>query len=799
MGEELAKLGKACSSLRTDLIYVEKKSEEEGSSTRLVYINSRDMSHAALSRLNSRHNFTSPDAGLHQEGAHSSPFAKSKTAVKYSPKGTIEWASVEPSLRNEVAKKELASKLKSRQSSMPTSKQIDDASVVSKASGVDADDDDKVAEEEEEDYGDVYDWRFDGTAEGDRENDRNLGVGSGEERKQYQQQPSQSIPTARQGLSSSYGSGYSLTSLASSFSSSNSPAGSGSKSFQKRSLQTARSLQKMTMSAASSLAQAVTAFGEPEPETLIARSESFMKLHSLKAPQSPINNRRRENDQDVEGSAQEAKRESVSIVSAIDAVMGTLGTKKSISQVPPKKLQEDVTREDVFPKNAHAITFAPKQPAPPEGEYRTLFDVQAARSFRLEKKNLPVSRSHGKLAPLHNSQQPPMLPPDIAPRPSPELRSLMGRGGIMRPPPLNLNITAGGSAVRGQSLHDLTQATRLVAPPLMSPIASNSKGGRGTPKHEGDASSSSASPSGASSSFLSQALKKTSSYLSMPLPVLALQPEIQQDVFVLPDEQKSESVDSFLKTAVSFLGLQTSPVVAKSKSKTGLLSERHKKVIADASPGVGTPVIYVPHTARSEASEVASIYSNVTGATGLLEVGSPKANRFQPASLRHLDLSQVAEASLEQTRVSGKPPLEVSDVGSDNPIKQLDATWAACWDDEAGAVYYYNQNTGEATWLPPRLDDATEDEPDEDFFHLLNNGLPRGLSEFKMGDSELTLKTRKIAARHKLWSKLRNRYEGDTTEFTSALEEKEKSHYGKLEDSEVLWEYQKEVADWLID
>ena len=40
-------------------------------------------------------------------------------------------------------------------------------------------------------------------------------------------------------------------------------------------------------------------------------------------------------------------------------------------------------------------------------------------------------------------------------------------------------------------------------------------------------------------------------------------------------------------------------------------------------------------------------------------------------------------------------------VGPDNPMKQLSDTWSACWDDEAGAVYYYNHVTGEATWILP--------------------------------------------------------------------------------------------------
>jgi hypothetical protein len=40
-------------------------------------------------------------------------------------------------------------------------------------------------------------------------------------------------------------------------------------------------------------------------------------------------------------------------------------------------------------------------------------------------------------------------------------------------------------------------------------------------------------------------------------------------------------------------------------------------------------------------------------------------------------------------------------LGPDNPSKDLNETWSAHWDDEAGAVYYYNKITGEATWISP--------------------------------------------------------------------------------------------------
>lgn len=50
------------------------------------------------------------------------------------------------------------------------------------------------------------------------------------------------------------------------------------------------------------------------------------------------------------------------------------------------------------------------------------------------------------------------------------------------------------------------------------------------------------------------------------------------------------------------------------------------------------------------------------------------------------------------------PLLEADNpVGPDNPVKAINDVWSACWDNEAGAVYYYNQSTGEATWIQPAI------------------------------------------------------------------------------------------------
>ena len=98
-------------------------------------------------------------------------------------------------------------------------------------------------------------------------------------------------------------------------------------------------------------------------------------------------------------------------------------------------------------------------------------------------------------------------------------------------------------------------------------------------------------------------------------------------------------------------------------------------------------------------------------------------------------------------------------------------------------------------------DKNSDDENDRDLFlRALNNGLPRGLSELQMGESDLTIKTRTIAARHSLYSKLRTRYEGDKeTEYTASLIAREHKEYGEKEHQEIMNELNKEVDSWIED
>lgn len=62
-------------------------------------------------------------------------------------------------------------------------------------------------------------------------------------------------------------------------------------------------------------------------------------------------------------------------------------------------------------------------------------------------------------------------------------------------------------------------------------------------------------------------------------------------------------------------------------------------------------------------------------------------------------LGNAAHRYINPAHVPYNPPEEP--VGPSNPYQKLNDTWTKCWDGEAGAVYYYNNQTGEATWILP--------------------------------------------------------------------------------------------------
>ena len=84
----------------------------------------------------------------------------------------------------------------------------------------------------------------------------------------------------------------------------------------------------------------------------------------------------------------------------------------------------------------------------------------------------------------------------------------------------------------------------------------------------------------------------------------------------------------------------------------------------------------------------------------LLSNRMPDGTILGALSRRHMDPAHVPYLS---TQAEAKAAAPMPNVGPDNPVIELNATWSACWDDEARSVYYYNQETGEATWVPPNL------------------------------------------------------------------------------------------------
>lgn len=64
-------------------------------------------------------------------------------------------------------------------------------------------------------------------------------------------------------------------------------------------------------------------------------------------------------------------------------------------------------------------------------------------------------------------------------------------------------------------------------------------------------------------------------------------------------------------------------------------------------------------------------------------------------------LGNIPQRTVSDKHVPYLPPEEP--VGPDNLYVAMNDIWTKCWDKEAGAVYYYNQKTGEATWIAPEI------------------------------------------------------------------------------------------------
>jgi hypothetical protein len=66
---------------------------------------------------------------------------------------------------------------------------------------------------------------------------------------------------------------------------------------------------------------------------------------------------------------------------------------------------------------------------------------------------------------------------------------------------------------------------------------------------------------------------------------------------------------------------------------------------------------------------------------------------------RYADVAHVPQLSF--TDRASAAALSDEPVSATNPFKAVNDTWCECWDEEVGAIYYYNNKSGEATWVPP--------------------------------------------------------------------------------------------------
>jgi hypothetical protein len=84
--------------------------------------------------------------------------------------------------------------------------------------------------------------------------------------------------------------------------------------------------------------------------------------------------------------------------------------------------------------------------------------------------------------------------------------------------------------------------------------------------------------------------------------------------------------------------------------------------------------------------------------------GSTPSSRSPSRATQRGGVSARMDASGTIGSVSGLLSRQRSvsaEVGPTNPVVEIDDVWSACWDDEAGATYYYNRDSGEATWVMP--------------------------------------------------------------------------------------------------
>ena len=103
----------------------------------------------------------------------------------------------------------------------------------------------------------------------------------------------------------------------------------------------------------------------------------------------------------------------------------------------------------------------------------------------------------------------------------------------------------------------------------------------------------------------------------------------------------------------------------------------------------GRPSGPPPQLSAFEKNKLLAIQAGETSALGG-DLNGVTYERYDRRLSRYTDVRNVPSQ------------VEEIPVGPENPVKDLgDGTWSACWDESAAAVYYYNNMTGEASWINP--------------------------------------------------------------------------------------------------
>lgn len=122
-------------------------------------------------------------------------------------------------------------------------------------------------------------------------------------------------------------------------------------------------------------------------------------------------------------------------------------------------------------------------------------------------------------------------------------------------------------------------------------------------------------------------------------------------------------------------------------------------------PGAPIPLPQVAALRRFEPPLISTDYAGgfmiskrTAGGTIL---GSPTRRYVQEQHVPHWDGEEGYDNIINSSMSKSDDVSTELIVGPENPVVPYNANVSQCWDDEAGAVYYYNHSSGEASWLPP--------------------------------------------------------------------------------------------------